>query len=135
MCVTRASLSLDGSSHHIENLDKFHMCQNSYSTSVHAYCSLCSFSLANSCTYCCVTDSTCHSSAPASTYGHTHARTQGRSSPLLIASSKGYDGIVEMLLQAGATVDLQDKVEDCYYMIELCSSVTCSVPLAVFIVH
>jgi len=52
---------------------------------------------------------------PASIHGHTHAHTQGGSFPLEIASSKGHDEIVEMLLQAGATVDLQEKVEDCYY--------------------
>ena len=44
----------------------------------------------------------------------THMYTQDSSFPLYDASQKGYDGIVEMLLQAGATVDLQDKVEDCY---------------------
>ena len=40
--------------------------------------------------------------------------------PLHNASAEGYDGIVEMLLQAGATVNLQTKVEDC-------SSVMCCV--------
>ena len=33
--------------------------------------------------------------------------------PLHIASQEGHDRIVEMLLQAGATVDLQSKVENC----------------------
>ena len=32
--------------------------------------------------------------------------------PLSDASQEGYDEIVQMLLQAGATVDLQNKVED-----------------------
>ena len=32
---------------------------------------------------------------------------------LHVASEKGHDRIVEMLLQAGATVDLQNKVENC----------------------
>jgi len=82
---------------------------------MHAYYSWCSFSLAISCTYSCVTDSASHFFVPASTHGHTHAHTQGGSFPLQVASSKGHDGIVEMLLQAGATVDLQNKVEDCYY--------------------
>ena len=49
------------------------------------------------------------------THTHTHTHTQDGYSPLYAASSKGYDKIVEMLLQAGATVDLQFKVEDCYY--------------------
>ena len=35
--------------------------------------------------------------------------------PLYIASQKGHDRVMEMLLQAGATVDLQDKVESYYY--------------------
>ena len=46
-------------------------------------------------------------------YLHTH--TQDGFFPLFDASQEGHDGIVEMLLQAGATVDLQNKVEDCYY--------------------
>ena len=44
-----------------------------------------------------------------------HIQTQNGFSPLTGASQEGYDGIVEMLLQAGATVNLQSKVEDCYY--------------------
>ena len=32
--------------------------------------------------------------------------------PLSNASQEGYDEIVQMLLQAGATVDLQNKVEN-----------------------
>jgi len=42
--------------------------------------------------------------------------------PLHIASQKAHDRTVEMLLQAGATVDLQNKVEDC----------SCVVPSAVY---
>ena len=36
--------------------------------------------------------------------------TQNGYTPLLSASQEGHDGIVEMLLQAGASVDLQAKV-------------------------
>ena len=36
--------------------------------------------------------------------------------PLYIARNKGHDKTVEILLQAGATVDLQDKV-DSYYLL------------------
>ena len=52
------------------------------------------------------------------THAHTHTTmcTQDGTSPLYIASQNGHDRIVEMLLQAGATVDLQDKVKDCYYL-------------------
>ena len=88
------------------------MCRSSYSMSTHAYYSWCSFSLAISCF---VTDSASHFFMPASTHGPTHAHTQGDSFPLQIGCEKGYDGVVEMLLQAGATVDLLSKVEDCYY--------------------
>ena len=45
--------------------------------------------------------------------------------PLHNASAEGYDGIVEMLLQAGATVDLQTKVEDCDLTLFICH-VLCS---------
>ena len=38
--------------------------------------------------------------------------TQDGDSPLYIASQKGHDRTVEILLQAGATVDLQNKVEN-----------------------
>ena len=61
----------------------------------------------------------------------THPHTQDELFPLHHASANGHDGIVEVLLQAGATVDLQRKVEDCYYD---SSSVTCSVSLAMLIV-
>ena len=37
--------------------------------------------------------------------------------PLYIASQEGYDKTVEILLQAGATVDLQDKVESYYSLL------------------
>ena len=46
---------------------------------------------------------------------HTHTHTQNGFFPLFLASHEGHDKIVEMLLQAGATVDLQNKVKDCYY--------------------
>ena len=72
-----------------------------------------------------------HSFIYTHTHVHAHIHTQDGGTPLYGASQEGHDGIVEMLLQAGATVDLQLKVEDCYYD----STVTCSVPLAVFIVH
>ena len=36
--------------------------------------------------------------------------------PLHFASQEGHDKTVEILLQAGATVDLQDKV-DSYYLL------------------
>ena len=42
------------------------------------------------------------------TYAHTHVQNGFFS--LYFASQKGYDKIVRMLLQAGATVDLQTKV-------------------------
>ena len=61
------------------------------------------------------------------TYAHTHmcmhAQTQNGYSPLTGASAKGYDGIVEMLLQAGATVDLQNKVDSFNFV--LLSLVVC----------
>ena len=47
---------------------------------------------------------------------HNTMCTQDGTSPLHIASQKGHNRIVEMLLQAGATVDLQNKVENCYYL-------------------
>jgi len=37
--------------------------------------------------------------------------------PLYIASGKGHDKTVEILLQAGATVDLPDKVESYYSLL------------------
>ena len=42
--------------------------------------------------------------------------TQDGLFPLIVASQEGHDRIVEMLLQAGATVDLQNKVENYYYL-------------------
>ena len=53
---------------------------------------------------------------------HTHTCTyttmctQDGFSPLYSASAKGHGRIVEMLLQAGATVDLQTKVENCLFV-------------------
>ena len=44
-----------------------------------------------------------------------YALTQEGYFPLYGASQNGYDGIMKMLLQAGATLDLQLKVEDCHY--------------------
>ena len=43
----------------------------------------------------------------------THTSTQDGGFPLFMASQEGHDRIVEMLLQAGATVNLERKVEDC----------------------
>ena len=37
--------------------------------------------------------------------------------PLYIASQKGHDKTVKILLQAGATVDLQSKVESYYSLL------------------
>ena len=51
--------------------------------------------------------------------------------PLYNVSQEGHDKIVEKLLQAGATVDLQAKVK----IVIICSSVTCVVPCTLFIVH
>ena len=44
---------------------------------------------------------------------HTQPHMQVGFFPLFSASQEGHDRVVEMLLQAGATVDLQDKVENC----------------------
>ena len=46
------------------------------------------------------------------THTHTHTYTQYGFFPLYDASQEGHDGILEILLQAGATADLQNKVED-----------------------
>ena len=60
------------------------------------------------------------------TYTHTHTQTcthttmytQDGYCPLIVASQEGHDGIVEKLLQAGATVDLKNKVDNnCYYLL------------------
>ena len=50
------------------------------------------------------------------TQPHTHSTMckQDGHCLLHIASLKGHDRIVKILLQAGATVDLQNKVEKCY---------------------
>ena len=37
--------------------------------------------------------------------------------PLFFASQEGHDKTVKILLQAGATVDLQDKVESYYWLL------------------
>ena len=56
-------------------------------------------------------------------YTHTHNTThttmciQDRHCPLYIASQKGHDKTVEILLQAGATVDLQSKVDSYYSLL------------------
>ena len=47
-------------------------------------------------------------------HAHTTMCTQDGFFPLYSASQEGHDGIVEILLQAGATVDLQNKVENNY---------------------
>ena len=49
-------------------------------------------------------------------YTHMHicVYTQEGFLPLYDASAEGHDGVVEMLLQARATVDLQAKVEGYY---------------------
>ena len=49
------------------------------------------------------------------THTHTCTHTQNGFFPLYDASQEGYAGVVEMLLQAGTTVDLQQKVNDCYF--------------------
>ena len=52
------------------------------------------------------------------TYRHAHEYTtiltciQDGFFPLSNASQEGYDEIVQLLLQAGATVDLQNKVKN-----------------------
>ena len=56
-------------------------------------------------------------------YIHTHNTThttmcmQNGLSSLFFASQEGHDKTVEILLQAGATVDLQDKVESCHWLL------------------
>ena len=53
------------------------------------------------------------------TQHHTHTTMciQDGVCPLHLASQEGRDKTVEILLQAGATVDLQDKV-DSYYLLQ-----------------
>ena len=46
------------------------------------------------------------------TYIHITMSTQDGYFPLYVVSQEGHDRVVEMLLQAGATVDLQNKVEN-----------------------
>ena len=47
------------------------------------------------------------------TYIHITMSTQDGFFPLYVASQEGHDRVVEILLQAEATVDLQRKVENC----------------------
>ena len=49
-------------------------------------------------------------------YAHTTICTQDEFFPLHVASQEGHDRVVEMLLKAGATVDLQNKVGNYYYL-------------------
>ena len=51
---------------------------------------------------------------------HTTMCIQNGVCPLYIASQNGHDRVVEMLLQAKATVDLQNKVENCHLSLVLC---------------
>ena len=46
--------------------------------------------------------------------------TQDGDCPIHIGSQQGHDRIVEILLQAGATVDLQNKVENSFFFCQLC---------------
>ena len=48
---------------------------------------------------------------------HTTMCIQDGYCPLYIASQQGHDKTVEILLQAGATVDLQNKVESYYWLL------------------
>ena len=62
---------------------------------------------------------------------HTHLNTMSTQDgffPLYVASQEGHDRIVEMFLQAGATVDLQNKVDNYYYLIicHLCCAMCCN---------
>ena len=57
-----------------------------------------------------------HTHTHTHTHIHTTMYTQDGHFPLFVASQEGQYRIVEILLQAGATVDLQSKVENCYYL-------------------
>ena len=48
-------------------------------------------------------------------YMHTQPHMQEGFFPLFSASQEGHDSVVEKLLQAGATVDMQNKVENCVH--------------------
>ena len=48
---------------------------------------------------------------------HTTMYIQNGHCPLYIASQEGHDKTVEILLQAGATVDLKDKVYSYYLLL------------------
>lgn len=50
---------------------------------------------------------------------HTHTYAQNGFFPLYTASEMGHDEIMEMLVQAGAIVNLQSKVEYCYLVQKL----------------
>ena len=50
-------------------------------------------------------------------YAHNTMSIQNGGCPLLLASQEGHDKTVEILLQAGATVDLPDKVESYYSLL------------------
>ena len=65
---------------------------------------------------------------------YVHNHTQDGFFPLISASQEGHYRVVEKLLQAGATVDLQSKVVKLSIFI-ICSSVTCDRACTVFIVH
>ena len=51
---------------------------------------------------------------------YKQSHTQDGSFPLISASQKGHDRIVEKLLQAGATVDLQNKVLFVHLSLVMC---------------
>ena len=53
------------------------------------------------------------------THTHTHTHAQNGFFPLYAASEMGRDEIIEMLVQAGAVVNLQSKVEYCYLVQKL----------------
>ena len=83
----------------------------------------CTCVITDTCTYTCIHHSEC-TGTDDHTHTHTTMCTQDGFFPLFVASQEGHVRIVEMLLQARATVDLQNKVENC-----------CGVPCAVIIVH
>ena len=60
--------------------------------------------------------------------------TQDGSFPLISASLKGHDRVVEKLLQAGATVDLQNKVVKLSLFVHL-SLVMCHVLYSLYTKH
>ena len=65
---------------------------------------------------CTFTHTTPHTHTHTHTHTHAHTNTlcmQKGYCPLHYASQKGHDRVMELLLQAGVTVDLQSKVENC----------------------